>query len=220
MAVAFGTIGTYGTNSAICGKPTGTSVGDLLVIAWEDDIARTTASLATWTAVTPTTWNAAGRTIGVLWKIATATEVAAANFTVSNINSGTYGEAVCLRYTGTDLTTPIDVSKNDADTSTASSITTATANEIQLVAIAWDNGANTAAAPTGFTARLNPGTGDFYIADRVVASAGATATADFSATGTAGPKGIIQIAIQPPGGVTTKGIVVPSPRVRRVLMRK
>lgn len=197
MAVAFDSIGTHGTNSAGCGKPSGSASGKLLVIFWEDDAVKT-GTITGWTAIGPT--NIGGRSVGILWRIADGTE--GASFTIAGIDSGNYAECVCVCYSGTDTTSPINISNTDSSNNAAliaSSLSFTRDSCIEVVCANYDLGANSNGAPSGWNIRLNDGAGNFSISDRAQTTHGATGTTDFSNNGnTGGINGAMHIVISPP----------------------
>lgn len=87
----------YNSSSVTITKPTGLTVGDLMVatIAGEDNAALTT--LSGWTALQTDTTIAA--TVSVQYKIADSSDVAASNFTFTNSNSKNMAGAI-LRISG------------------------------------------------------------------------------------------------------------------------
>lgn len=100
MAIVIESVGTgTGTDSAaVVTKPSGTAIGDLLLVhvAWIDNTAATSVTPpAGWTEIQFTSQAITGDAAGFIYqytasKIATSTETAASNFTFTANNSGIY----------------------------------------------------------------------------------------------------------------------------------
>lgn len=204
MAVAFRSIGAVGTNTGTCTKAAGVVAGDLLLIPWENDAASITATLTGWTNVplTPNNYNGAAHSFGMLGRIADGTE--ASTFTLSGLNAGQYRECVSVCLTGNDATSvaaALNITGHVENTSTLASITTTIANALLFAVFSWDGGSVNATAPTGWTRRLNGTSGfNMYAAEIAQATAGASGTSNWSATGTGGVAGIVVAVVPPSSG--------------------
>lgn len=140
-------VGTgQGTDSAaVVTKPSGTAVGDLLLvhIAWIDDATATSVTPpAGWTEIQFTPQAITGDAAGFIWqytayKIATSTETAASNFTFNANNAGVYIGRM-LRISGVRQVSTIADSKEATlaeaagTTLTIGSVTPALANSMFL----------------------------------------------------------------------------------------
>lgn len=107
MAITFGNITTVSggsTTSFNMTKPSGVVAGDLLFIMATARANTSISAPSGWTEVFDSAVSSS-YTTALYWKIATSTEVSAANFQIDFANSGEY-RGTCWYYTGQTFVTP------------------------------------------------------------------------------------------------------------------
>lgn len=176
--------------------PSGTASGDLLVACcWNASESIATAP-AGWTQAL-TVSNASNMHLDVYWKIATATE---SSPTFSG-TSDSYGEVIVYRVSGTDSSTPIDVTGTYTGTLDAPSVTTTVDDCLVLHLFGTASSSGTQIlAPVGDTALDEPsnfycGLSSGYTTQN---SAGATGPAAFDDALTTSDQVTATVAIAPP----------------------
>ena len=189
----FGAIGAISNNTNVCAMPAGIAAGNLLLMFVENDGGGTVAC-AGWTLINSFLY--AGHALALLQKIATGSEGASQTVT----GGSTYVECVCLRYTLFNTTTPINVYGTTATNATAS-LSTTSDKTMELACVSYDNGSVSAAAPAGWTRRLDgTGNNNFYVAVGMLPTAGPTGTTTFQNPG--GTFGTFHVVIAPvPGAI-------------------
>ena len=192
----FGSIGAISGNTNVCAMPAGITAGDLLLMFHENDGGAVPACTG-WTLIGSIQYSA-GR-LAAFRKFASGSEGSTQTIT----GGSSYQECVCLRYTLTDPTTPINIFGTTATNATAS-LTTTSDKTMELACVSYDNGSVSAAAPAGWTRRLD-GTGNynFYVAERTLPTAGPTGTTTFQNPG--GTFGTFHIVIAPVPGAAPAG---------------
>lgn len=106
MAVAFGSIATVETANIdlTIGKPTGLAAGDLMIAAIMNMEDNTDYTLSGWTLLDEDE-APASHNMSLLWKIATAGDVAASDFTFDNSSGGNHDQCgFIMRITGSGFT--------------------------------------------------------------------------------------------------------------------
>lgn len=184
--------GTSGGGNVTVAKPTGTVSGDLIVIVAHSDDNNTMACTG-FTAAGAATYTGFGsnnRRDVFLWKIAGGSEPS----TYSVTGGGTsYNEAFAISYSGA---TGVGATGSTNNSTTSPALTVANNGSMELVVVSFDGGSNNAAAPAGWTRRLNGnGTYNLWAAERA-ANAGTTSSSTFSGLGSL-QFGIISIIITP-----------------------
>jgi len=193
------------TTSLAINLPTGTSAGDLLIVcaAIDDDVMSS--------IVPPAGWNVASAgaeqstlTFGVLWKIATASEPSAIQFTWSG-NQKAYGWI--MRFTGHDPNSPIDTLATAVGTSSSptSPAVTTTAGGAMILRVGGFNNKSVTQGDTGLVSHTTitmdkSGSGGGSTSGgagyATQATPGDSGTANFSLTGSEAYR-TVTIAIAP-----------------------
>jgi hypothetical protein len=186
--------GSMGSGGTTITNPAGLAVGDLLVAAvtYDQYPSGVTLAISGWTRIGTQQGQTApnGRTTTAFYKVATATETAAASFALTASGSGsTEVEAwVCTAYRGVDTATPIATTGAWAST-TAAAATAPTAPSIATsgnTGIVWigatdpqPSAASTVTAPGGYTLRGSATTtnGAIGLADKLPKAANGTVAA-------------------------------------------
>ena len=179
------------------------STGDLLFMAWESDQSADNAAASGWTGLKGSYTHVGGGThaLGYLWKIATTGTSGSQAFT--GMSTSPFCTSHIYRYSGTDGVTPINVGQVEADSITTTAITTTVANCMELAILSYDAGSASATAPSGWTRRVDgTSTENWYGAERLKVTAGATTTSTFQSANSAGV-GIIHVALQPAAGAAS-----------------
>jgi hypothetical protein len=216
VAVAFVNVGAITDNNLTFPFGAG-STNDLLVFMWESDTGTDQAVASGWTAPAGSKGTTTGgHAIGYLWKLAANGSSGSQAFTGL---VGSFWTGQMWRYSGVDTTTPINVGAVEVNSITTAAITTTVDNCMEVVAVSYDAGSSSASAPSGFTRRVDgTGTENWYGAERVKTTAGATATATFQSASGFGV-GMVHIALAPAAGAAAvyraPTIVVPTVAVQR-----
>lgn len=212
---------TTTTTTLTITKPSGLAVGDMMllqVVQSGDGAANSITDIAPsgWTQIAGSYIENVNNTTVVratlLYKVATAPDVAAANFSFTLDSDSDDGEGGIVAFSGVDGTTPFDVTPgtvytgiSDDNNFTASAITTTTANSaiIMFGAISDNNtisnwsttnpGTLTELYDVPFDATEDIGMGAAWALKPAIGSTG-TGTADINATD---PQGAILIALRP-----------------------
>ena len=191
-APAFQSVATNSdtTTSLTITKPADVVQNDLLIATLAARGNTTVTPPAGWTQIQRTN-NGTTQTLAVFYRVATAADIAATNYTFTlGANVGVAG--AILRYTGVDPRYPIDASgiaTGTGATATAPTVTTTVA-DTRVLRIAGIPNRGTLTAPSGTTQRVNlvrdpGGTANdtrLGVADVTKAAAGATGTAAFTNT--------------------------------------
>lgn len=164
-APAFGSAGTYlagaSSTTAAFAVPASVAANDVIVVSYySEDAVGTITAPGGFTVKTDTIVTGNHRLV-IAWKRATGADTGTYSFTTTN---AAWREGGAVRYTGVVQSgDPFDVtSTNQAQTGTttpAVSVTTTQADTLLVWAMSNFNG-GTAAAPSGYTLRLNTAGGD------------------------------------------------------------
>lgn len=220
-------------------KPTGLAVGDLMICHINTGVAMSTVP-AGWTNFLSAD---SGKTL-LYWKIADANDVAASGFTFQNSDGSgsSYCNAIITRITGTNTTTPINISAStDFAASSAPSGASITDTTLQCLFLMFITDANTTAQRTssGYavvnsnptwteqydTGALVSGTSRPHIAlawaNQTSTAGNATGNASATLSGTSAGS-IAMVAIQPPITATPTTLSgsssVPTPTFIRIML--
>lgn len=190
MAVAFVAIGADATNnSGSVAIPAG-SVDDFLIFVWESDNAGDAAAASGWTHVVGTYGS---HRFGYSHKIATSAGATTQAFT--GLNDSNFNQGFVSRYSGVNTAAPLNVVQALSTSATTGTITTLVDGCMELAFQSWDAGISSTSPPSGWTRRHDGNGGNWYSAERLKATAGATGTTAFSGPG--GGIGQIHVALAP-----------------------
>lgn len=193
-APVFGSIGTYletSSASPAFAVPSGVAANDVIVISFFLDSTTTISALPSGFAEagnSPIARPSGGgaHTLHVVWKRATGADAGTYGFTLSG---STFVAGAALRYTGCvtsgnpwDVTTSADGGATNSTTTPAVSVTTTGADRMLVFAGSnWSGGRWT--PPTGFTERIDSGTGVDTADEKSQAVAGSSGSVSATCVG-------------------------------------